>query len=65
MTKKTLGRRMAEKRRSCGMTQEALAEPEKRKPLSRLVLRLIDGGVAGQLLQVDTRDGACMELWVD
>lgn len=65
MTKQTLGQRIAEKRCGCGMPQETLAEPEKRKPLSRLVLRLIDGGVAGQLLQVDTRDGACMELWVD
>ena len=99
MKKQTLGRRMAEKRRSCSMTQEALAEQlnvtlqavskwENDAPctdvllqLARLlgitvdelptgdrprqVLRLIDGGVAWQLLQVDTRDGACMELWVD
>ena len=31
----------------------------------RQVLQLIDGGVVGQLLQGDTRDGTHMELWVD
>ncbi|MGN0971063.1 MAG: hypothetical protein ACI4OY_03840 [Aristaeellaceae bacterium] len=47
------------------MPQETLAEPEERKPLSRQVLRLIDGGVVGQLLQGATRDGTHMEPWVD
>lgn len=31
----------------------------------RQVLQLIDGGVVGQLLQVDAREGTHMELWVD
>lgn len=31
----------------------------------RQVLQLTDGGVVGQLLQVNVRDGTHMELWVD
>ena len=75
MTKQTLGQRIAEKRRGRGMTQQALAEQLNVTPRmmgkwendvsSPNVLRLIDGGVVGQLLQVGIRNGTHMELWVD
>lgn len=75
MTKQTLGQRIAEKRRGCGMPQETLAEQLNVTPRtmgkwendvsSPNVLRLIDGGVVGQLLQVGIRNGTHMELWVD
>ena len=75
ITKQTLGQCIAEKRRGCGMPQEALAEQLNVTPRtmgkwendasSPNVLRLIDGGVVGHLLQVGIRVGTHMELWVD
>ena len=46
-------------------SQVRLAGPEERVFDMRQVLQLTDGGVVGQLLQVDVRDGTHMELWVD
>ena len=75
MMKQTLGQRIAERRRGRGMPQQALAEQLNVTPRtmskwendvsSPNVLRLIDGGVVGQLLQVGIRNGTHMELWVD
>ena len=66
MMKQTLGQRIAERRRSRGMIQEALAEQLNVTPRtmgkwendvsSPNVLRLVDGGVVGQLLQVGIRN---------